>query len=145
MVVYLPVWELMLEILEQGVICGTYEIKVRVQCFSEKFWKNSFLIFLFLLKRSLQGILQWNSSWLNISVLDVLYHTFIWIFFLASRFSAKSIDKYCFKSAKYHQNEVYHIASNIPYPFEQVFAAYVSTHLLFYIYLLISSKSQKVQ
>ena len=32
------------------------DVKVKTQCFSVKFWKNVFIIFSFLLKRSFQGI-----------------------------------------------------------------------------------------
>ena len=68
-----------------------------------------------------------------------MYQAFIWIYYSASRFSAKSVGKHCFKSAKYHQNEIYHKCLTFHIDFEQVFAAYVSTHLLFCTCSLIST------
>ena len=67
-----------------------------------------------------------------------MYQAFIWIYFSVSRFSAKSVGKHCFKSAKY-QNEVYHKCLTFHTDFEQVFAAYVSTHLLFCTRSIIST------
>ena len=37
-----------------------------------------------------------------------MYRAFTRIFFLASRFSATSVAKHCFNSAKFHQNGFYH-------------------------------------
>ena len=62
---------------------------------------------------------------LHDSIFLYLYQAFIWIFFLASRFSAKSVGSALLQVSKI----AFHTA------FEQVFVAYVSTHLPTYLLL----------
>ena len=101
-------------------------------------------------------VLQWNSSYLNTSVPNILYQAFIWIFFLLDFLRSLSLI-----IASSQQNiikmKVIINASNIPFwlwaglccqrinSFAQIFDAYVSTPLLFCIYSLISNRRKKAQ
>ena len=87
---------------------------------------------------------------------ELLYQVFNWIFYLVSRFSAKSVGMNCFKSVKYHQNGVYleyfqhstllwtGLCCSCINSFAYLFVAYLSTHLLFCTYSPISNKKSTI-